>query len=481
VPAPHLPYNLHVDDDNLEDLYLDHLFNWAVNYALYRLGDAGVLADVHRLRMSYAKLKHFKGEHRRMRKIIDTVQKEVHDHNTEIQTFIKEVEGFKSRLVQAKVRSRIAPMLVRLQIEGMAPDPIYPYGSFDSTQPPPPAEIIITEEPVIRRPATPYYPTIQPISTSSESGYIPSTPSPLPTGPPPGQGIPAARYTNALGPRILDYTAGNAAGPSHRPLLFDTEPLQQWVLPHIPSTVPPTENPPFLGFAPPQCFFCQDVRHMASDCKEPHKKCKRARRCVVPLQHPSFDKLCQYGAGRPQWGSRPGPAPRTTYEEPTDPQLPDGSNNMQEEELNRGGCEWINRSPSPVLVDMPDSTLFDPRTPSTSQPTQYWDNFKLQTINFEPPLIVPDDMRFTVPANLATAAPTPIDFSDPAWPDHEPNPEPLDPAWTRRNSPFCFPGDPSVSIEWGGSGELLADSMGADSYKGGNVTYPPAPARSTRQ
>jgi len=481
MPAPHAPYNLHVDDDDLEDLYLDHPFNWAVNYALYRLGDAGVLADVHRLRMSYAKLKHFKEEHRRMRRIIDTVQKEVHDHNTKIQTFIKEVEGFKSRLVQAKVCSQIAPMLVRLQIEGMAPDPIYPYGSFDATQPPPPAEIIITEEPVIRRPATPYYPTIQPISTSSESGYIPSTPSPLPTGPPPGQGIPVARYTNALGPRILDYTAGNDAGPSHCPLLFDTEPLQQWVLPHIPSTAPPTENPPFLGFAPPQCFFCRDVRHAASDCGEPHQKCKKARRCVVPLQHPSFDRLCQYGTGHHKWGSRPGPAPRTTFEEPTDPQLPDGSDNIEEEGPYEGGCEWTNRSPSPVLVDTPDSALFDPRTPSTSQPTHYWDNFELQTINLEPPAVIPDDMRFTAPTNLATAAPTPIDFSDPAWPDHEPNPEPLDPAWTRRNSPFCFPGDPSVSIEWGGSGELLADSMGADSYEGGNVTYPPTPARSTRQ
>jgi hypothetical protein len=96
MPAPHAPYNLHVDDDDLEDLYLDHPFNWAMNYALYRLGDAGVLADVHRLRMSYAKLKHFKEEHRRMCRIIDTVQKEVHDHNTKIQTFIKEVEGFKS-------------------------------------------------------------------------------------------------------------------------------------------------------------------------------------------------------------------------------------------------------------------------------------------------------------------------------------------------------------------------------------------------
>jgi len=63
VPAPHIPDNPHVDDDDLEDLYLDHPFNWAVNYALYRLGDAGILADVHRLRMSYAKLKNFKEGH----------------------------------------------------------------------------------------------------------------------------------------------------------------------------------------------------------------------------------------------------------------------------------------------------------------------------------------------------------------------------------------------------------------------------------
>src|SRR5712672_1136157 len=95
VPAPHIPDNPHVDDDDLEDLYLDHLFNWAVNYALYRLGDAGILADVHRLRMSYAKLKNFKEGHRRLHKIIDAVQKEVHDHNTKIQTFVKEVQSLK--------------------------------------------------------------------------------------------------------------------------------------------------------------------------------------------------------------------------------------------------------------------------------------------------------------------------------------------------------------------------------------------------
>src|SRR5712672_4819046 len=107
---------------------------------------------------------------------------------------------------------------------------------------------------------------------------------------------------------------------------------------------------------------------MASDCGEPHAKCKRECQCVVPSQHPSFNQLCQYGAGHPQWGSRPGPAPRTTLEEPTDPQLPEGSNNIEEEEPDREGHRWTNRLPSPVLVDMPDSALFDPHTPSTSQP-----------------------------------------------------------------------------------------------------------------
>src|SRR5712672_2798004 len=114
-------------------------------------------------------------------------------------------------------------------MEGIVPDPIYPYGSFDLTDPQSPVKIRVTEEPLIRRPATLYYPNIQPISATSKSGYIPSTPSPLPTGPSPSQGIPAARYTDALGPCILDYTAGNATGPSHRLPLFDTEPTQQWV------------------------------------------------------------------------------------------------------------------------------------------------------------------------------------------------------------------------------------------------------------
>src|SRR5712672_614188 len=53
--------------------------------------------------------------------------------------------------------------------------------------------------------------------------------------------------------------------------------------------------------------------------------------------------------------------------------------------------------------------------------------------------------------------------------------------WPRRNSPWSHHDDPYVPREWGGNGGLVADSVGADSYRGGNVTYPPTPASSTRQ
>src|SRR5712675_832902 len=382
MPAPPPPYNLHVDDDNLEELYLDHPFNWAVNFALYRLGDAGVLADVYRLRKSYAKLKNFKHDTAKMRRIIEAIQKEVEGNNKEIQTFIHEVEELKSRLVQARVRSRIAPMLTHLHIEGIAPDPIYPYGSFDEAPLQPNIVVTPEEETLPRRPPTPF---AYAVPSSEGTPYIPSTPSDGRPGPPPGQGIPAAVYTDDLGPRVIDYTAGRPGAPHHRPQPFDTEPSRQWHLPHIPPTDPPKENPPFLGFVPPRCHFCRDVRHTELDCLEPHTRCKRARRCVVPPLHPAFNKLCQYGAGRPRWGSRPGSAPRTTFEEPSDPQLPEGSDSIRGEEPNGEERRWTNRSPSPVLVDSPASALFDPRTPSTSQPTQYWDNFELQTISFQSP------------------------------------------------------------------------------------------------
>src|SRR5882762_5438526 len=298
MPAPPSDYDLHVDDDDLEELYLDHPFNWAVNFALYRLGDAGVLVDVFRLRKTYAKLKNFKTDTTKLRRIIEAVQMEVEGNNKEIQTFVHEVEELKSCLVQARVRSRIAPMLTRLHIEGIAPDPIYPYGSFNEAPSQPNILVTPEEEALPRRPPTPF---AYAAPSSEGTPYIPSTPSDSQPGPPSGQGIPAAIYTDNLRPRIMDYTAGRPNAPHHRPQPFDTDPLQQWLLPHIPPTDPPTENPPFLGYAPPWCYFCRNVQHMESDCLEPHRRCKRAQRCVVPRRHPCFVELCRFGAERGRW------------------------------------------------------------------------------------------------------------------------------------------------------------------------------------
>ena len=41
-----LPY--HINDSELEWLYTDYPFNWSQQLAIYNLGDAGIMADVHR-------------------------------------------------------------------------------------------------------------------------------------------------------------------------------------------------------------------------------------------------------------------------------------------------------------------------------------------------------------------------------------------------------------------------------------------------
>jgi hypothetical protein len=53
-----LPFESHINNEALEALYTDHTFNWTLNLALYHMGDAGILADVHQYRTSYLKLKH---------------------------------------------------------------------------------------------------------------------------------------------------------------------------------------------------------------------------------------------------------------------------------------------------------------------------------------------------------------------------------------------------------------------------------------
>src|SRR5712672_3286924 len=182
------------------------------------------------------------------------------------------------------------------------------------------------------------------------------------------QGIPAAVYTDNLGPRIMDYTAGRPGAPHHRLQPFDTEPLRQWVLPHIPPTDPPKENPPFLGFAPPRCHFCRDVRHTESDCLEPHQRCKRARRCVVPRRHPHFEQLCPFGAERGRWQTTVGRLRHAVskYDVPS-PELRDilaEDAFDADSDYDRKGDKRANCSPSPQGPIYPmNSLLLDSDTP----------------------------------------------------------------------------------------------------------------------
>jgi len=119
MPTPAPPWPTNVDDTNLEELYLDHPFNWAMSFALFKLGDAGVLADVHRFRSSYLKLKGLKNKNMHLEHIIGALQFEKEGHTEEITTFAKEVEGIKDRLVAARVRTRVQPILARLSVEGI--------------------------------------------------------------------------------------------------------------------------------------------------------------------------------------------------------------------------------------------------------------------------------------------------------------------------------------------------------------------------
>jgi hypothetical protein len=56
----HLLLPSSIDNMALEDLYTDYPFNWTFNLALYHLGDAGIITDVHQYRPAYLKLKSMK-------------------------------------------------------------------------------------------------------------------------------------------------------------------------------------------------------------------------------------------------------------------------------------------------------------------------------------------------------------------------------------------------------------------------------------
>ena len=127
LPARDVPNNPLVDDTDLEELYLDHPFNWAVNVAIFCLGDAGVMADVYWYRASYAKLKALKMENERIVRLIEAFQAEQSKHVKIIKDFTEGVEALKNRLTKAKVRTRLLPHIQSLLRENAISTSTYPY------------------------------------------------------------------------------------------------------------------------------------------------------------------------------------------------------------------------------------------------------------------------------------------------------------------------------------------------------------------
>ena len=342
MPAPPPPFPSSIQDSDLELLYLDHPFNWAVNHALYCLGDAGVLADVHRYRTSYGHLRALKCENEKLTRIIGAIQKEQEAHNLKIQTFIDRIKGIKKHLTDARVQTRLHPILACLSIEGMHQDPLYPYGMYPEL--PTNKELVEAafQPPTLsQRPPTPIPPTryLTPLNKPSgvlfttwspspaleysielfavrqplaaESPYLPVTPTDPPTmerartppsdrlsprsDSPPDQGqslsctsSPDLR-TSAIPLRVADYTAGNSKGPHHQPVLHDKPcspglHMMTWGLPpevFMAGLMSQGRRPSFWAIPRPQCFYCTKRSHRSAECPNPHERCHQGQHCIV--------------------------------------------------------------------------------------------------------------------------------------------------------------------------------------------------------
>ncbi len=124
--APPPTYLSKCDDDNLNILYNDYPFNWAISFTLYRLRDPGVIGDVFSLRSSYGQLKALKHENDTLARLITHLQEEQEQHNKEIKEFTDDTTAVRGHLVATQVHTQITPLLTRLAVEGVIPNPIYP-------------------------------------------------------------------------------------------------------------------------------------------------------------------------------------------------------------------------------------------------------------------------------------------------------------------------------------------------------------------
>jgi len=122
---PWLPLKTHVNGEVLEDLYTDYPFNWTLNLAIYHLGDAGVIADIHWYRSSFLKLKYIWQENTHISHILEYLQKEQEQYNTKLVAFVKEVKGIREWLTKGRVMSCIVLAYRQMAIKGRIPNAYY--------------------------------------------------------------------------------------------------------------------------------------------------------------------------------------------------------------------------------------------------------------------------------------------------------------------------------------------------------------------
>jgi hypothetical protein len=95
IPMHNMQLHARVNDLALDELYTDYPFNWMQQLALFHLGDAGILADVHRYCQSYLKLKLLKNENECLLRILLYAQGEHKQHNKEVEALLKQVKVVK--------------------------------------------------------------------------------------------------------------------------------------------------------------------------------------------------------------------------------------------------------------------------------------------------------------------------------------------------------------------------------------------------
>ena len=119
---PVFPFTTNIDDSALKELYMDYPFNWTLNLALYQMGDAGVLADVHQYRSSYLRLQYMRRENAHLTHMLLMIQKEQEVHNEEINNFVNDIISIRECLTDARVMSRLVPAYRQLAVQSTIPN-----------------------------------------------------------------------------------------------------------------------------------------------------------------------------------------------------------------------------------------------------------------------------------------------------------------------------------------------------------------------